>query len=113
MPFKKLNMFIKDKNVKEDEILTKGIVEIYKELLREDRKQFPRGTWIRPDSLENAKKCIKYLIEDKLKFTDEDIKNNTSSSLFTRFKLTGMLRTCFNGSPCDAINATYSSKFKP
>lgn len=113
MPFKKSNMFVKDINIKEDEILTKGIVEIYKEILRGDKKQFPSGTWVRPDSLENAKKCIKYLIENKLKFTDEEIKNKICSTFFREYKLAGMLYTCFNNSPYNAINIIYPNRFKP
>lgn len=68
---------------------------------------------MRPDSLENAKKCIKYLIEDKLKFTDEEIKNSISIIFYARFKLAGMLRMCFNNSPYSAINIIYSNRFKP
>lgn len=81
--------------------------------MRGDRKQFPNGTWMRPDSLENAKKCIKYLIEDKLKFTDEEIKNSISIIFYARFKLAGMLRMCFNNSPYSAINIIYPNRFKP
>lgn len=113
MPFKKLNMFVKDENVKEDEILTKGIVEIYKEILRGDRKQFPKGTWMRPDSLYNATKCIKYLIEDKLRLTDEEIKNTVSTDFFKNYKLYGMLAHCFESSAFNVINHVYPDKFKP
>lgn len=56
------------KNYKE--LLYLDIVEIYKEILRGDRKRFPNGTWMRPDAIENFKKCGIFLIEEKLKLKD-------------------------------------------
>lgn len=96
----------------DDEILTKGIVEIYKEVLRGDRKSFPRGTWQRPDAIDNTKKYIIYLIEEKLKLSDEEVRDSLSQELFCNNKLRGMLSHCFNGSPFEAINETYPNKFK-
>lgn len=113
MELNKSTFFNKEKQIKEDELLTKDITEIYKELLRGDRKRFPKGIWQRPDALDNAKKCIKYLIEDRLKFTDEEIKNNLSINLFADNNLGGMLLKCFNNSPFEAINSVYPNKFKP
>ena len=83
MKFKKLNISNKEKV---DEILVKGIVEIYKEILRGDIVRFPSGTWMRPDATENAIKCIKYLIEEKLKLTDNDIKEMVSDKFFIENK---------------------------
>lgn len=98
---------------KEDEILTKGIVEIYKEILKGDRRKFPNGTWKRPDALENSKKCVKYLIEEIYKFSDDEIKEKTTTKFFDENKLCGMLDCCFKGSPFDAINTAYPGRFKP
>lgn len=113
MQFKKLNMTSKEEKIKEDEILVKGIIEIYKEILRGDRKQFPKGTWQRPDAIENSKKCVKYLIEEKLKLTDDDITGTATAEFFRNNKLSSMLNRCYNGSPFKAINNVYPRKFKP
>lgn len=97
----------------QDELLTKGIVEIYKEILRGDRGKFPNGTWQRPDALENAKKCIKYSIEEIYKFSTDEIVEKVTAKFFQKNKLSGMLEACFNNSPFDAINTAYPRRFKP
>ena len=89
------------------------IIEMYKELLKGTRKKFVDGTWQRPDAVSNAIKVTKYLIEEKLKLTDEKIKEQLSVNLFKDNNLYNMLAKCFNDSPYQAINATYPNKFKP
>ena len=88
------------------------IIEMYKEILKGTRKIFVKGVWQRPDAVSNAIKVTKYLIEEKLKLTDEEIKEQLSINLFKDNKLLSMLDTCFNGSPYQAINETYPNKFK-
>ena len=88
------------------------IIEMYKEILKGTRKKFVDGTWQRPDAISNAIKVTKYLIEDKLKLTDEEIKEQLSKYLFKDNNLNGMLKICFNGSPYQVINTTYPNKFK-
>ena len=113
MQFKKLIMTYKEEKTKEDEILVKGIIEIYKEVLRGDRKRFPKGTWLRPDAVDNAGKCIKYLIEEKLKLSEEQIKERLNKNLFYDNKLSSMLNSLFDNSPFKAIESAYPGKFKP
>lgn len=113
MQFKKLNISNKEEKTKEDEILVKGIIEIYKEVLRGDRKRFPKGTWLRPDAVDNAGKCIKYLIEEKLKLSEEQIKEKLNTNLFYDNKLSSMLNSLFDNSPFKAIESAYPGKFKP
>ena len=88
------------------------IIEMYKEILKGTRKKFVNGTWQRPDAIPNAIKVIKYLIEEKLKLTDEELKNQLSAKLLKDNKLGGMLYCCFGESPYLAINTTYPNKFK-
>lgn len=58
-------------------------------------------------------KATKWLIEEKLKWQENDIKEKISHKVFFENGLGGMLRQLFNSSPYDAINATYPNKFKP
>ena len=88
------------------------IIEMYKEILKGTRKKFVDGTWQRPDAISNAIKVTKYLIEDKLKLTDEEIKEQLSKNLFKDNNLYGMIHCCFNDSPYQAINTIYPNKFK-
>ena len=88
------------------------IIEMYKELLKGTRKKFVNGTWQRPDAISNAIKVTKYLIEEKLKLTDEELKEQLSVNLFRDNSLCGMLRSCFDDSPYKVINTVYPNKFK-
>ena len=87
------------------------IIEMYKELLKGTRKKFVNGIWQRPDAITNSIKVTKYLIEEKLKLTDEEMKEQLSVNLFKDNRLGGMLRCCFKDSPYQAINETYPNKF--
>ena len=85
---------------------------MYKEVLEGTRRGFEWGTWHRPDAIPNAIKVIKYLIEEELKLSDEELKEKLSYRLFIKVKLSGMLDICFNKSPYQAINTAYPNKFK-
>ena len=61
---------------------------------------------------ENKIRATKWLIEEKLKFNDYDIKNNLTSELFDKHGLKGMLKL-YNGSPYAAVNAAYPNRFHP
>ena len=88
------------------------IIEMYEEILKGTRKKFIKGTWQRPDAIPNAIKITKYLIEEKLKLTDEELKDQLSKKLFEDNKLSGMLIQCFDNSPYKAINTIYPNRFK-
>ena len=88
------------------------IVEMYKEKLKGTRKIFARGVWQGPNAIPNAVKVTKYLIEEELKLSDKELKEKLSLKLFYGNSLGGMLNTCFNDSPYQAINTAYPNKFK-
>ena len=88
------------------------IIEMYKEILKGTRKKFVNGTWQRPDAISNSVKVTKYLVEEKLKLSDEELKEQLSLKLFKDYKLGGMADICFNNSPYQAINTAYPDKFK-
>lgn len=73
---------------------------------------FPRGFWQNPEATNNPQIIIRYLFEEKFKFSDDDILK-LSANFFTKNKLGGMLAICFNYSPFEAINAAYPGRFKP
>lgn len=64
-----------------DELLRMDAVEVYR--LRLDRKihRFPSGFWQLSEGKENAKKCVRYLLEEVLGYkSDESIKKNFGSN---------------------------------
>ena len=101
-----------DSEVKYHTIDDIDIIEMYEEILKGTRKKFVDGTWQRPDAISNSIKVIKYLVEEKLKLTDEELKEQLSLKLFKDNRLRGMLQHCFNNSPYKAINTAYPNKFK-
>ena len=101
-----------DSEVKYPTIDDIDIIEMYREILKGARNKFINGVWQRPDAITNSIKVTKYLIEEKLKLTDEEIKEQLSVNLFKYNKLGGMLNICFNDSPYQAINTIYPNKFK-
>jgi hypothetical protein len=64
------------------------------------------------DNKENGIKATKWLIEEKLKLNDEELKEQLSVKLFIENGVGGMLQHCFNYSPYEAINTTYPNRFK-
>lgn len=55
--------------------------------------------------------ATKWLIEDKLKFTDDVLKDELSTKLFKDNGLNGMLSQVYNHSPFKAIDEAYPNKF--
>ena len=68
----------------------------------------PKKFW----NLETAKEATIWLIEEKLKWSDEDVKQKLSRKIFRENSLNGMLGYLFNNSPYLAIENAYSGKFK-
>ena len=101
------------KKFSKEELYKMDAIEIYKLVLEgKHLKRFPNGFWTKPDALDNAGKCLRYLIEDVLKLSDEELKKELSLSFLKENKLNGMLSCCFNNSPYNAINNAYPNKFK-
>ena len=64
-------------------------------------------------NLKTASEATIWLIEEKLKWSDEDVRRNLSQNTFKENSLRGMLDVLFNGSPYLAIENAYPGKFKP
>lgn len=101
------------KKYTKEEINKMDAIDIYKLVLNKGKsvKRFPAGFWKQPESLNNAIKCIKYLIEDLLCLSDTELKEQLSQKIFNNNGLSGMLSLCFNNSPIKAIEVAYPGKF--
>jgi len=69
----------------------------------------PRNYW----TLERGIEAAKWLIEEKLKWSDNDIKKFIRVTKFTTNRLYGMFEIVYGSSPFKAINSLYPDKFKP
>lgn len=97
-----------------EKLINMGPVEIYQYVLSEKYiKKFPKYFWEKLESLEYAREILKWLIEEKLGWTDEEIKKNYSAQLLKDNKLSGMFKTLFDNSSYSVINFIYPNKFKP
>ena len=64
-------------------------------------------------NMETAREATIWLIEEKLKWSDDDIKEKISSNIFEKNSLGGMLAILFNDNSYFAIENAYPGKFKP
>lgn len=87
-------------------------VEVYKLVLNGGLKRFPRGIWEEDNRLQNALDVTKYLIEEYLKWTDDDIKERFNINILRSNKLAGMINAIFDGSPFKTLDNAYPNKFK-
>jgi len=73
-----------------EELLLMDPIEVYKLRLDGIIRKFPRGFF----SKEACTKIIRYLIEEKLKWSDEDICQNLSQKAFKENELLGCWKVC-------------------
>lgn len=88
-------------------------IEVYKHVLTGKISRFPSHFWSPPLGRKNAIEITRFLFEQILQWTDEDIKKRLRSETFFEHKLRGMLGIIYNGSPYAAINSVYPERFKP
>ncbi len=93
----------------------KGIKEYYLCDVLQYGKRFPMGTWIYFDVVDyNAAAIVtKAMIEDVLKWSEEDVVKKLGTKTFKDNGLKGMLTNVFDGSSYAAINNAYPEKYKP
>ena len=91
----------------------KGIKEYYLCDVLQYGKQFPMGTWIYFDVVDyNAAAIVtKAMIEDVLKWSEEDVVKKLGTKTFKDNGLKGMLTNVFDGSSYAAINNAYPGKY--
>lgn len=86
--------------------------EVYMLLLNGNINKFPNHYWDTNDRKEKAKKCIKHLIENVLKWSDEEVLENFRYNTFHKYGLKNMVKKCFNDVYHEALCYTYPDKFK-
>lgn len=69
----------------------------------------PNDFW----TVESGIEATKWLLKDKLNYSDNEIIQHLSYALFKKHGLSGMIHHCFDGSPFLAINNAYPDRFKP
>jgi len=86
----------------------KGIlIKIYEEVVKGERRRFPRGLWEGEQGKINAKVIIRYLVEEVEGWSLPDLPGMRSNwaNWFREIKLGGMLVQKFNNSPLEAFKA--------
>ena len=82
-------------------------VEVYQLVKSGSLKSYPNGFWEGVIGLQTAKKILKYVFENLLNWSIEDIKAKSTREMFEEYKLVGMVSTAFDGSMYIAIGETY------
>lgn len=77
-------------------------------------KKWELGEHVQNDywNKDNGILAVKWLLENKLKWSDAEIKKNYSKQIYKDNNLYGMIQICFNSSPFEALNSAYPNKFK-
>lgn len=88
-------------------------IEVFNLVLNGKLNRFPKRFWSPPNGIVYATNILKHLIEDVLKWSDDEILVQYCVKIFRTYKLNGLLSEVFNSIPFDAINAVYPKKFKP
>ena len=87
-------------------------IEIYKAVLNKRLNRVPRGFWEGNIGKERAKHIVKYLLEELLNYSREDICKNFSYKFLTKYKLGGVLVGLFNNSAYELLDFTYPNEYK-
>ena len=87
-------------------------IEIFHLVLDGVLPKYPNGIWSPPFGIDYATNILKYVIEDILKWNEDDILEKYDIYLFRKYKLNGMIAQVFNSSPFEALDAVYPNKFK-
>ncbi len=98
-----------------DELLLMDPVEVYKLRLSGVISRFPKNFFSEGNhpNMDVCIKLIKYLLEEKLEWSDEEICEKLSVQVFKDNRLAGMISHIFNNSPYEALSSAYPDKFKP
>jgi hypothetical protein len=72
-------------------------------------KRVPMNYW----TVETGIVAIRWLIEEKLKWSEDDIKRNLSCNVFIENGIGGMFSVVFKSIVFDAINSAYPGRFMP
>lgn len=87
------------------------IILYYEEILDGKKQRLPHGIWEKPDAYFWAKLLVRYLLEEKLNLTVEELKTLNYSKTLVKFKLSGMYTKVFNSSPYNIVEKTYGRLF--
>lgn len=85
----------------------KEILNIYKEILKNKRKVFPRNFWMQEDAKDKSIILFKYIIEKKLKMDQNSITTKFNYEIIRKYKLTTPYRNIYNKSIISIIKSVY------
>ncbi|CDG01096.1 Putative Uncharacterized protein [Clostridium chauvoei JF4335] len=88
-------------------------LQIYRLILDGSVEKFPRGFWKRTEAKQDAAILTRYLIEEILMWSDEELKEKLRFIVLKEYKLSGMVEKVFNYSIFNLVNNAYPDKFRP
>lgn len=97
----------------QEELVMMSPVDLFEMVLCGEVKRFPNRYWVAFEPEENIIPIVRYLIEEKLKLSEEELKTRWGLKLLREYKLAGMLNVAFANSTFALINTVYPNRFKP
>jgi hypothetical protein len=70
-------------------------IAVYEKVLNHELKKFPMNFWNGDEGKKRAIKITRYLLEDILKYKDNEIKSKIDYDFFIKHKLRGMVQRCY------------------
>ncbi len=90
------------------EIMLDKDIEVYERRLKGEIKRLRYDFWTDENMI---KKILKYLLEKKLQYTDEQVLEVFSVKFIQKYKLWGVM-VYFKGSPYSILDSVYPGKYK-
>lgn len=86
---------------------TKTIIEIYHDVLSEERTYFPMYTWDQPDSKEQLIKLARYIMLEMLQMNRQDVLEQINLEFLTKHKIGSAVRRCYKKEICNFVNECF------
>ena len=100
------------KKLSNEYLLTLSPAQVYKLLIDGNITRFPNKFWTGEDALNRAADVTVCLIDDVLKWSEDDLKSKLGIRTFKDNKLLGMINVLFKGSSYNAIENAYPGRYK-
>lgn len=97
----------------EDIISNHSIVEIYQMVLSGELEKFPTGIWKDDNAMEYSAECIRYLVNNVLNFSHDEVTNKLSISMIKKYRLSTVVNKLFNSRLYDCIDNAFPGEYKP
>ena len=99
--------------MEDEKLINVDTITLYRLILDGKYEDFPKNYWINDIDLKKSKECFSFLIENILRWDEDNIKNNLSLKVLEKYKLKSMLSILYNNDLYSLVNTVYPKMFRP